>query len=182
MTEDLIEGPTNPHPWVRFILGGATSSEVCSFCFENITLGSIMAWHFETGEPECGQCHWERIRSLVLPKKRRKKNMAWKRYAGNDAGEVTGGQPKATSNSNPILKWEEGVVLEGYWLRIKDGKFGKLFDFQTSTEFVTYPLTAALAEKLPLLPKDKRVRLTCLNKVPTAAGRTVWQFEIEVDE
>ncbi len=73
--------------------------------------------------------------------------------------------------------WEE---FEGTWRGIHDGRFGPLGTLETPRGLVTFPLHAALLERLKLIREGAAVLIRYTGKQTSKAGRVFKAFEVFV--
>ena len=78
-------------------------------------------------------------------------------------------------------KWETpGDEFEGTWRGMHDGRFGPLGTLETLEGLVTFPLHAALLERLKLVRKGAEVLIRYTGKQTSKAGRVFKAFEVFV--
>src|SRR5687767_6504999 len=78
-------------------------------------------------------------------------------------------------------KWETpGDELEGRWQGIHDGRYGPLGTVETRTGLVTFPLHAALLDRLKQVRDDADVLIRYTGKQTSKAGRVFKAFEVFV--
>ena len=78
-------------------------------------------------------------------------------------------------------KWETpGEEFEGTWRGIHDGRFGPLGTLETPEGLVTFPLHAALLERLKLVREGAEVLIRYTGKQTSKAGRVFKAFEVFV--
>ena len=78
-------------------------------------------------------------------------------------------------------KWETpGEEFEGTWRGMHDGRFGPLGTLETPEGLVTFPLHAALLERLKLVREDAEVLIRYTGKQTSKAGRVFKAFEVFV--
>ena len=78
-------------------------------------------------------------------------------------------------------KWETpGEEFEGTWRGMHDGRFGLLGTLETSEGLVTFPLHAALLERLKLVREGAEVLIRYTGKQTSKAGRVFKAFEVFV--
>src|SRR5215831_19020593 len=78
-------------------------------------------------------------------------------------------------------KWETpGGEFEGTWRGMHDGRFGPLGTLETSEGLVTFPLHAALLERLKLVREGAEVLIRYTGKQTSKAGRVFKAFEVFV--
>ena len=78
-------------------------------------------------------------------------------------------------------KWETpGEEFEGTWRGMHDGRFGPLGTLETSDGLVTFPLHAALLERLKLVCEGAEVLIRYTGKRTSKAGRVFKAFEVFV--
>jgi hypothetical protein len=76
-------------------------------------------------------------------------------------------------------KWETpGEELEGTWRGMHDGRFGPLGTLETPEGLVTFPLHAALLERLKLVREGADVLVRYTGKQTSKAGRVFKAFEV----
>jgi hypothetical protein len=78
-------------------------------------------------------------------------------------------------------KWETpGEELEGTWRGTHDGRFGPLGTLETSEGLITFPLHAALLERLNLVREGAEVLIRYTGTQTSKAGRIFKGFEVFV--
>ena len=78
-------------------------------------------------------------------------------------------------------KWETpGEEFEGTWRGLHDGRFGPLGTLVTPGGLVTFPLHAALLERLKLVREGAEVLIRYTGKQTSKAGRIFKAFEVFV--
>jgi len=78
-------------------------------------------------------------------------------------------------------KWETpGEEFEGTWLGMHDGRFGPLGTLETAEGLITFPLHAALLERLRLVREGAEVLIRYTGKQTSKAGRVFKAFEVFV--
>jgi len=78
-------------------------------------------------------------------------------------------------------KWETpGDELEGSWQGQHDGQYGPLGTLDTSGGRITFPLHAALLERLKLVREGADVLIRYTGKQTSKAGRVFKGFEVYV--
>src|SRR6266852_1455517 len=78
-------------------------------------------------------------------------------------------------------KWETpGDEFEGTWRGMRDGRFGPLGTLETPEGLVTFPLHAALLERLKLVREGAEVLIRYTGKQTSKAGRIFKAFEVLV--
>ena len=78
-------------------------------------------------------------------------------------------------------KWETpGEEFEGMWRGMHDGRFGPLGTLETPEGLVTFPLHAALLERLKLVREGAEVLIHYTGKQTSKAGRVFKAFEVFV--
>jgi hypothetical protein len=78
-------------------------------------------------------------------------------------------------------KWETpGDEFEGTWRGMHDGRFGPLGTLETSEGLITFPLHAALQERLKLVREGAQVLIRYTGKQTSKAGRIFKAFEVFV--
>jgi hypothetical protein len=78
-------------------------------------------------------------------------------------------------------KWETpGEEFEGKWRGMHDGRFGPLGTLETAEGLVTFPLHAALLERLKLVGEGAEVLIRYTGKQTSKAGRVFKAFEVFV--
>ena len=78
-------------------------------------------------------------------------------------------------------KWETpGEELEGTWRGPHEGRFGPLGTVETSDGLVTFPLHAALLERLKLVRDGAAVLIRYTGTQTSKAGRVFKGFEVFV--
>src|SRR5947209_17329655 len=78
-------------------------------------------------------------------------------------------------------KWETpGEEFEGTWRGMHDGRFGPLGSLETHEGLVTFPLHAALLERLKLVREGAEVLIRYTGKQTSKAGRIFKAFEVFV--
>jgi hypothetical protein len=78
-------------------------------------------------------------------------------------------------------KWETaGEEFEGTWRGMHDGRFGLLGTLETSEGLVTFPLHAALLERLKHVREGAEVLVRYTGKQTSKAGRVFKAFEVFV--
>src|SRR5262245_11089768 len=69
-------------------------------------------------------------------------------------------------------KWETpGEEFEGTWRGMHDGRFGRLGTLETPEGLVTFPIHAALLERLKLVREGAEVLIRYTGKQTSKAGR-----------
>jgi len=78
-------------------------------------------------------------------------------------------------------KWETpGEEFEGTWRGMHDGRFGPLGTLEIPEGLVTFPLHAALLERLKLVREGAEVLIRYTGKQTSKAGRVFKAFEVFV--
>jgi hypothetical protein len=78
-------------------------------------------------------------------------------------------------------KWETpGEEFEGTWRGTHDGRFGPLGTLETPESLITFPLHAALLERLKLVREGSEVLIRYTGKQISKAGRVFKGFEVFV--
>ena len=78
-------------------------------------------------------------------------------------------------------KWETpGEEFEGTWRGLHDGRFGPLGTLETPDGLVTFPLHAALLERLKLVQEGAEVLIRYTGMQTSKAGRVFKAFEVFV--
>ena len=78
-------------------------------------------------------------------------------------------------------KWETpGEEFEGTWRGMHDGRFGPLGTLETPEGLVTFPLHAALLERLKLVREGAEVLIRYTGMQTSKAGRVFKAFEVFV--
>jgi hypothetical protein len=78
-------------------------------------------------------------------------------------------------------KWETpGEEFAGTWRGLHDGRFGPLGTLETPQGLVTFPLHAALLERLKLVREGAEVLIRYTGKQTSKAGRVFKAFEVFV--
>jgi hypothetical protein len=78
-------------------------------------------------------------------------------------------------------KWETpGEEFEGTWRGMHDGRFGPLGTLETPEGLITFPLHAALLERLKLVREGAEVLIRYTGKQTSKAGRVFKAFEVFV--
>ena len=78
-------------------------------------------------------------------------------------------------------KWETpGDEFEGTWRGMHDGRFGPLGTLETPDGLITFPLHAALLERLKLVREGAEVLVRYTGKQTSKAGRVFKAFEVLV--
>ena len=78
-------------------------------------------------------------------------------------------------------KWETpGEEFEGTWRGMHDGRFGPLGTLETPEGLITFPLHAALLERLKLVREGAEVLVRYTGKQTSKAGRVFKHFEVYV--
>ena len=78
-------------------------------------------------------------------------------------------------------KWETpGEEFEGTWRGMHDGRFGPLGTLETPEGLVTFPLHAALLERLKLVRENAEILIQYTGKQTSKAGRIFKAFEVFV--
>jgi hypothetical protein len=78
-------------------------------------------------------------------------------------------------------KWETpGEEFEGTWRGMHDGRFGPLGTLETPEGLVTFPLHAALLERVKLIREGAEVLIRYTGKQTSKAGRVFKAFEVFV--
>src|SRR4029450_12932626 len=78
-------------------------------------------------------------------------------------------------------RWQpRGEEFEGSWRGMHDGRFGPLGTLETPEGLVTFPLHAALLERLKLVREGAEVIIRYTGKQASKAGRIFKAFEVFV--
>jgi hypothetical protein len=78
-------------------------------------------------------------------------------------------------------KWEiPGEGFEGTWRGIHDGRFGPLGTLETAEGLMTFPMHAALLERLKLVRHGAEVLIRYIGTQTSRAGRVFKAFEVFV--
>ena len=78
-------------------------------------------------------------------------------------------------------KWETpGEEFEGTWRGMHDGRFGPLGTLETREGLITFPLHAALLERLKLVREGAEVLIRYTGRQTSKAGRIFKAFEVFV--
>jgi hypothetical protein len=78
-------------------------------------------------------------------------------------------------------KWETpGEELEGRWQGVHDGRYGPLGTVETRTGLVTFPVHAALLDRLKGVGEDTDVLIRYTGKQTSKAGRVFKAFDVFV--
>jgi hypothetical protein len=78
-------------------------------------------------------------------------------------------------------KWETpGEEFEGTWRGMHDGRFGPLGTLETPEGLITFPLHAALLERLKLVRESAEVLIRYTGKQTSKTGRVFKAFEVFV--
>ncbi len=78
-------------------------------------------------------------------------------------------------------KWETpGDELEGRWQGVHDGRYGPLGSLETARGRLTFPLHAALRERLTRAREGTEVLIRYTGKQTSKAGRVFKAFEVFV--
>ena len=78
-------------------------------------------------------------------------------------------------------KWETpGDELEGRWRGHHDGRYGPLGSVETSDGFISFPLHAALADRLKRVQHGQDVLIRYTGKQTSSGGRVFKAFEVYV--
>jgi hypothetical protein len=78
-------------------------------------------------------------------------------------------------------KWETpGEEFEGIWRGMHDGRFGPLGTLETSEGLITFPLHAALLERLKRVREGAEVLIRYTGKQTSKAGRIFKAFDVFV--
>ena len=78
-------------------------------------------------------------------------------------------------------KWETpGEEFQGTWRGTHDGRFGPLGTLETPEGLVTFPLHAALLERLKLVREGAEIMIRYTGKQTSKAGRVFKAFEVFV--
>jgi hypothetical protein len=78
-------------------------------------------------------------------------------------------------------KWETpGEEFEGTWRGMHDGRFGPLGTLETADGLITFPLHAALLERLKLIRPGAAVLIRYTGPQTSRAGRVFKAFEVFV--
>ena len=78
-------------------------------------------------------------------------------------------------------KWKApGEEFEGTWRGMHDGRFGPLGSLETPEGLITFPLHAALLERLKLVREGAEVLIRYTGKQTSKAGRVFKAFEVFV--
>jgi hypothetical protein len=78
-------------------------------------------------------------------------------------------------------KWETpGEEFEGIWRGMHDGRFGPLGTLETPDGLITFPMHAALLERLTLVREGAEVLIRYTGKQTSKAGRIFKAFEVFV--
>lgn len=80
-------------------------------------------------------------------------------------------------------KWETpGDELEGIWRGAHEGRFGPLGTLETTEALVTFPLPAALRDRLRRVGEGSEVLIRYAGLQASKAGRQFKAFEVFVEE
>ena len=80
-------------------------------------------------------------------------------------------------------KWETaGEELEGIWRGAHEGRFGPLGTLEASEALVTFPLPAALRDRLRRVSEGSEVLIRYAGWQTSKAGRQFKAFEVFVEE
>src|SRR5713101_4081419 len=78
-------------------------------------------------------------------------------------------------------RWEQpGEEFEGTWRGVHNGRYGPLGTLETLEGLVTFPLPAALLERLKLVREGAEVLIRYTGKQTSKAGRVFKAFEVFV--
>ena len=89
--------------------------------------------------------------------------------------------PEGQIGQGQFHKWEAlGDELEGVWQGSHEGRFGPLGTVETAAGLVTFPLHAALLERLRLVREGAEVLIRYTGKQTSKAGRIFKAFEVFV--
>ena len=78
-------------------------------------------------------------------------------------------------------KWEQaGEEFEGTWRGAHDGRYGPLGTLETSEGLITFPLPAALLDRLQRVGEGAEVLIQYTGMQTSKAGRTFKGFEVYV--
>jgi hypothetical protein len=78
-------------------------------------------------------------------------------------------------------RWETpGDELEGRWHGSHDGRYGPLGTLETKERLITFPLHAALCDRLNRVQQGQEVLIRYTGKRTSAAGRVFKAFEVYV--
>jgi hypothetical protein len=78
-------------------------------------------------------------------------------------------------------KWETpGEEFEGTWRGLHEGRFGPLGSLETAEGLLTFPLHAALLDRLKLVREGAEVLIRYTGKQTSKAGRVFKAFEVFV--
>jgi hypothetical protein len=80
-------------------------------------------------------------------------------------------------------KWETpGEAFEGTWRGMQDGRFGPLGTLDAEAGIITFPLPAALRDRLAQVRPGAQIRIRYTGFQTSKAGRTFKGFEVFVAE
>ena len=77
-------------------------------------------------------------------------------------------------------KWETPGEFEGTWRGMHEGRFGPLGTLETHEGLITFPVHAALLERLRLVREGAEVLIRYTGKQTSKAGRIFKAFEVFV--
>lgn len=86
--------------------------------------------------------------------------------------------------SAPIIKLQKiGEFREGHFMRIREGQFGKLYDFIDSKgEPFTMAQQSDLIPKMQQIPYGTWTRIEFLKTTPTKGGNEMKVFLVQIDK
>lgn len=86
--------------------------------------------------------------------------------------------------SAPIIKLQKvGEFREGYFMRIREGQFGKLYDFMDSkNEPFTMAQQSDLLPKMQQIPYGTWTRIEFIKLEPTKGGNQMKKFHVQIDK
>ena len=84
-----------------------------------------------------------------------------------------------TGQFGNIVQWDsEGVVLEGVFQGLHEGKYGMLVDVYTTEGLRSASATVMLDQKLSEIPVGSDIRITFIGYIETKTGRALKNFEV----
>ena len=102
--------------------------------------------------------------------------MAWKKINGD-------GSEHKPEDNREILKWQEGLAIEGRVKAMRTNKYGPLMDFENKGgEVTTFGVPTVLGTELSKVPAGALIRIECRGKVMFKSGNRGWVFNVFVDE
>src|SRR5207249_474450 len=78
-----------------------------------------------------------------------------------------------------IEKWEEGKVVVGVLVKIKEGQFGDLVQLRTEEGAIrTFGCPAILADRLGAALPGEQLYVACRGKITLKSGQEAWDFAV----